>query len=160
MDIENQVVGVNPSAIITKEFHFEAGHHLPNHKGPDGEPGKCSRPHGHSYVLIVALKGALVKSQGCSDEGFVMDYYHLGRLVNEQIVDKWDHQYLNEILPFRTTAENMAHYIFGVIRENIVPTIHIEVTVKETAKTSARVTEVDFDWRYFQALRNGERKCE
>jgi 6-pyruvoyltetrahydropterin/6-carboxytetrahydropterin synthase len=89
-----------------------------------------------------------------------MDYYYLSRLVNEQIVDKWDHQYLNNILPFRTTAENMSHFIYGVLHEQLISNVSLKVTLKETAKSSAVVTPFDFDRKYFEALRNGDLKCQ
>lgn len=65
-----------------KEFKFEASHILPKHKG------KCSRLHGHSWVLRVYVKGELH-----NDTGFVMDYAEIKRSV-QPIIDNLDHKHL------------------------------------------------------------------
>src|SRR5438034_5141876 len=49
--------------LLRKTFRFEASHILPKH------PGKCSRLHGHSWVLHVSITGPINR-----DTGFVMDY--------------------------------------------------------------------------------------
>lgn len=67
---------------ISKTFKFEAAHILPKH------PGKCSRLHGHSWVLEVAVNGAINK-----ETGFVMDYADLKSYV-QPIVDQLDHSFL------------------------------------------------------------------
>ena len=69
--------------IITKEFRFEASHILPQH------PGKCSRLHGHSWVLTVGISGVVSMATG-----FVMDFGDLKAIVQDQIIDKVDHQHL------------------------------------------------------------------
>lgn len=69
--------------MITKKFRFEASHVLPRH------PGKCSRLHGHSWELEVAISGAVKK-----ETGFVLDYGILKDLVQREIVDQVDHQHL------------------------------------------------------------------
>lgn len=69
--------------VISKAFNFEASHVLPRH------PGKCSRLHGHSWVLEVAVLGAIDPTTG-----FVMDYGELKELVQREIVDQVDHQHL------------------------------------------------------------------
>ena len=68
---------------IAKTFRFEASHVLPRH------PGKCSRLHGHSWELKVAVRGWVNH-----DTGFVMDYNDLKQLVQDAIIDKVDHQHL------------------------------------------------------------------
>jgi len=47
---------------IVRRYRFEAAHTLPWH------PGKCSRTHGHSYVLEVQVAGEL------DNRGVVMDF--------------------------------------------------------------------------------------
>lgn len=73
------------SNIITigKQFRFEASHVLPKH------PGKCSRLHGHSWVLDVKVAGPVNR-----ETGFVMDYADLKSIVNTAIIGKLDHQHL------------------------------------------------------------------
>jgi len=67
---------------ISKEFTFEASHILPMH------PGKCSRLHGHSWVLTVAISGEVNP-----DTGFVMDYADLKKAV-QPLIDDLDHRHL------------------------------------------------------------------
>lgn len=69
--------------IISKTFRFEASHVLPKHEG------KCSRLHGHSWVLIVSIEGPIN-----TETGFVADYGKLKNLVDEEIVVKLDHTHL------------------------------------------------------------------
>jgi len=99
---------------VTKSFTFDAAHFLPNHKG------KCASMHGHTYrleVTVVRENGKLM-NEG-SDEGMVVDFYDLKAIVTTEVIDKMDHKVLNEVLPFRTTAENMAAHIFGVLTDKL-----------------------------------------
>ena len=70
---------------LTKEFHFEASHALWNHDG------KCKHIHGHSYKLLVTLLGTPVCDENSPKLGMLMDFGDLKRLVNESIVDRYDH---------------------------------------------------------------------
>ncbi|AHF08180.1 6-carboxy-5,6,7,8-tetrahydropterin synthase [Desulfitobacterium metallireducens DSM 15288] len=101
---------------ITKSFTFDAAHFLPNHKG------KCSSMHGHTYRLEVTVlreNGKLIERG--SDEGMVIDFSDLKAIVKAEIIDKVDHKLLNEVFPFRTTAENMAAHIFSVLTDKFQP---------------------------------------
>lgn len=69
--------------VISKEFTFEASHVLPKHEG------KCSRLHGHSWRLRVAIIGPVYEQSG-----FVADYAKLSELVRRLILDRFDHQHL------------------------------------------------------------------
>lgn len=69
--------------VISKEFKFEASHILPLHKG------KCSRLHGHSWVLTIAAQGPVHPVTG-----FVCDYGELKALVDIEIIEKLDHSHL------------------------------------------------------------------
>lgn len=140
-------------ARVTKLFEFEAAHQLPDHIRPDGSPGKCSRPHGHSYKLEVTLYGPVLTDPP-TDRGFVIDFYNLGVIVKREIVDRLDHFDLTKKLPFRTTAELMAYYFLGVLLEAGLP---IEkVRLWETRTGSAEVHVDDFNLPIFEALRRGQ----
>lgn len=69
---------------LMKEFRFEASHILPKHLG------KCSRLHGHSWVLRVYVKGEINP-----DTGFVMDYGDIKKVV-QPLVDALDHRHLGQ----------------------------------------------------------------
>lgn len=110
---------------ITKEFAFEAAHHL------EGLPDthKCSKPHGHSYVVKVELQAPIL-----NEVGFVVDYGDLAPL--KQYIDTYlDHHDLNEVFTFQTSAENLARHLFEWCHERWPFTIAVHVS--ETAKTWA-----------------------
>tara|TARA_Y100000114_G_C11745870_1_gene321516 strand:+ start:1132 stop:1506 length:375 start_codon:yes stop_codon:yes gene_type:complete len=108
---------------VTKEFKFEAAHSLP-HLGPENP---CSRIHGHSYRFVVECTGET------DSRGFVIDYSEISQCV-DPIVEKLDHQYLNDVLPGRPTTENVARWLFNQIQHRIP--ILSGIVVFETAKTS------------------------
>lgn len=72
---------------VVKEFRFEAAHVLPRH------PGKCSRLHGHSWLMRVGVRAPVNP-----ETGFVVDYCDLKAMV-QPIIDRWDHSYLGAV-PF------------------------------------------------------------
>lgn len=85
---------------------FSAAHRL------YGYQGDCERLHGHNYKVEV-----IVQSSSLDSMGIVMDFRDVKLLV-KQVLDKLDHQYLNEIDPFKDqnpSAENIARYIFTSI---------------------------------------------
>jgi len=117
----------NMKYTVTKEFRFEAAHSLPHL--PLGH--KCRNVHGHSYRIVVACsKWAL------DDRGFVIDYAELSEAV-DPLVAKLDHQDLNCILPFKTTAENLAAWFYNKLKPDLPLIEYVEVY--ETAKTCVRV---------------------
>lgn len=80
---------------VTCTFTFEASHQLPWHQG------KCQRLHGHSYRLEVTVEGPL------NENGIVVDFDDVRAVVRREIVDRWDHQHLNDLLD-NPTAELLA----------------------------------------------------
>lgn len=85
---------------VTKCFGFEAAHHLPDYEGA------CNRLHGHSYKLQVTVSGSVDEMSG-----MIVDFGVLKTVVNEQIVNRYDHQYLNDFFK-KPTAENMVQSFF------------------------------------------------
>ena len=84
-----------PRTRVTCSFRFEAAHRLVWHQG------KCRNLHGHSYRLDVSIEGPL------DANGIVLDFDTLQEVVRLQVVDLWDHTYLNDILE-NPTAERLA----------------------------------------------------
>ena len=70
--------------LIRKTFKFEASHILPKHKG------KCSRLHGHSWVLHVFVQGPIDPSTN-----FVMDYGEISEAV-KPLIENLDHRHLGQ----------------------------------------------------------------
>lgn len=93
---------------ITRRFSFDSAHYLPGHEG------KCQNLHGHTYILEVTVgRNSLI--EGGSSEGMIIDFSDLKSIVNKLVVDPLDHQCLNELLPYRPTAENMVNHFFDVL---------------------------------------------
>ena len=63
---------------------------------------KCQNLHGHNWIVMVYCK-----SETLNEDGMVIDFKH----IKNKIMDKLDHQYLNEVVDFNPTAENMAKWI-------------------------------------------------
>lgn len=85
---------------VTRTFSFEAAHQL------DWHSGACKNLHGHSYRLEVTVSGAL------DTNGIVIDFADLSALVQREVLDVFDHTYLNDLLP-NPTAELIAADIWS-----------------------------------------------
>jgi len=118
-------------ASITKVFTFNSAHSLPNY------PGHCKNVHGHTYRLEVTIRGPVN-----TETGMVMDFYDLKSLVKEHIIKKLDHCYLNDVLPYIPTAENIAIWICRSL-QNKVPTLYkIKLWETPTSCVEVYVTDV------------------
>ena len=128
----------NKVAVYRKE-HFNAAHRLNNPLWDDTTNekifGKCNNPHfhGHNYELIVKLVGVPDPATG-----YVYDLKRLSELVQEYIVDRFDHKNLNEdVIEFKKlnpTAENIAIVIYNILREKIEPAFDLQVRLYETER--------------------------
>ncbi len=70
---------------ITREFSFEGAHAL------GGYDGKCCHIHGHSYRMAVTVSGNPIEDDNSPKRGMVLDFTDLKKIVNENIIDKFDH---------------------------------------------------------------------
>ena len=123
--LDGVVPKISPT-VIGKRFSFDAAHYLPLHQG------KCRRKHGHTYVLEVDVTGQMNLSSRASDQNMVVDYYILKQVVDEEIMNRFDHQDLNEVIkPFDirdpnkenvTTAENMVGIFAGLLSNRLSST--------------------------------------
>ena len=125
-------------AVFRKE-HFNAAHRLFNNNWSDEKNaevfGKCSYPnyHGHNYELVVKVTGEVNK-----ETGYVVDMKKLGRIIKEEVIEKFDHRNLNldtkEFSALIPTAENIAMVIHGLIRNRIEGHLDLKVTLYETER--------------------------
>jgi len=105
---------------------------LPHH------PGKCSRLHGHSYRLEVAVAGPL-QADGPA-RGMVVDFDEISALVRPLIVERLDHASLNDVMP-TPTAEHIALWIWDALAGKLP---HLtEIVVWETPTACAVVRAED-----------------
>ena len=118
--------------IIQKRYYFYAGHR--NKKA--GE--KCSRLHGHTYDVVCKFNFSTMKN------GITVLFSDIDKLV-EPIIKYYDHYFLlweedelcqvldlaNELyrkLPFESSAENMAIWLFTRIKnETKLPICEIQL---------------------------------
>jgi 6-pyruvoyltetrahydropterin/6-carboxytetrahydropterin synthase len=118
--------------IVFKEFRFEAAHWLP------GVPPqhKCSRMHGHSYLVRVEVSGDVDGTTG-----MVIDYDIIRALFDQLVHSQLDHRVLNEIEGLEnSTSENLAMWIFRRLDLATPPYVHLRaVEVRETHTAGARV---------------------
>lgn len=73
---------------LTKSFTFETAHAL------YGYDGKCKNVHGHSYKLYVTVIGTPITDKNHVKFGMVIDFTDLKKIVNEEVVDLFDHAIL------------------------------------------------------------------
>lgn len=131
---------------ITKEFVFHAAHRLCRH-GLTPEKnreifGKCAKLHGHTYRLQVSVTGKL------NANGMIIDFSDLKRIVRDEIVNRYEHEYLNELEEFRNippTVENMINHMFGVLdrRLNQMDLNTVSMTLYETPTSWATISRED-----------------
>ena len=114
---------------ITTRLEFDAGHRIPSHKS------QCRNLHGHRYAIEITLSGDIIRQEGISENGMVMDFSDVKAIARRLVVDVWDHAFLvyrgdQVILDFlRTlpehktvimetvpTAENMAAEAFRILQ--------------------------------------------
>jgi 6-pyruvoyltetrahydropterin/6-carboxytetrahydropterin synthase len=107
-------------AFLSIRTHFAAAHRLarPELSQQENEAiyGKCARPHGHghNYLLDVTVRGAID-----ARTGMVCDLAALQRLVDDLVVEPFDHTFLNkDVAHFAATvptAENIALHIADLL---------------------------------------------
>jgi len=102
---------------ITKEFSFETGHAL------YGYDGKCKNVHGHSYKLLVTVIGTPIDDNSNVKYGMVIDFGDLKKIVNEDIVDLFDHATVfNKNTPHLELAKELIKRGHHVILVDYQPT--------------------------------------
>ncbi len=107
--------------LVTRKAEFSASHVCahPSLSAAENERlyGKESRPHGHghNYVLEVTVRGEVDPLHG-----MVLDLKALKDIINREVIDVYDHRFINrEVDSFATivpTAENIASDIWRRLR--------------------------------------------
>ncbi|MEP7107102.1 MAG: 6-carboxytetrahydropterin synthase [Ferruginibacter sp.] len=128
----------NKVAVFRKE-HFNAAHRLNN---PDWDEatntaifGKCNNPHyhGHNYELVVKVTGVPDKATG-----YVYDMKLLSDLLQDNILERFDHKNLNEDVPefkhLNPSAENIAIVIYTILRGKIDVEFDVQIRLYETER--------------------------
>lgn len=129
---------------LTRRYRFSASHRLfhPEFSAAENDRiyGKCNNPggHGHNYRLEVTVAGRPDPATG-----MVVNLTDLDGAVQSEILERFDHAYLNadeECFSGRVpTAENLCVEIFRRLEERIAlfaPARLARVRLEETSKNS------------------------
>ena len=118
---------------VTRRYRFCAAHRLHTDQLSPEENwaafGKCNNPngHGHNYVVLVTIKS------GGTPETY--DLTRLDQLVNERIIDRFDHRDLNSdpaLAGLTTTGENIVKLIWDILEPQLPAECLHKVGVIET----------------------------
>lgn len=128
-----------------------------------GYDGDCKNIHGHSYKLHVTVIGQPLQVPGHPKDGIVVDFKDLKKVVNENIVDIYDHALiLNEntppeiiallrksydnivVKPYQPSAENLLIEFVQVIKDNLPSGVAlVSAQLWETASSYAEWRAAD-----------------
>jgi 6-pyruvoyltetrahydropterin/6-carboxytetrahydropterin synthase len=132
----------HPIAQIACEFRFEASHVLRRDDWSDAENdavfGNCARLHGHSYRLVVSLRGPIDPGTG-----MVMNFRDVKRLVRERVIERLDHRHLNDVVGALTTAENLLYWIADQLLGPLPYDLLARLELWETTTCSAFLTDAE-----------------
>lgn len=122
--------------LITRKFEFSASHRCAVEGASEEENRRLygeaanARGHGHNYVVEVTLAG-----EPDAVTGMVMDLKELKDILNREVVEPFDHRFLNyEVAPFDKvvpTVENIAVEIWRRVEPHVEGKLH-GVRVYET----------------------------
>ncbi len=127
------------TVLIAQQYDFSAAHrlHVPSLSEQENRAvfGKCNNPsgHGHNYRLQVTIAAPVGQTP--------FDIGRLDKLVNEQIIERYDHKHLNtdteDFADLNPSAENIARTIYHRLAEEVgqIDAALREVKVWETEKT-------------------------
>jgi len=115
---------------IRVEDDFDASHMIPNHVG------KCRDLHGHFYKVEVFTVGNELDSNGILKDS---DFLDLKRTLGDVVI-KYDHKHLNDVIGDDTTAENIAKTIFKELKDRDIKRLE-KVRVWESPRNYAEYWE-------------------
>ncbi|MFP3599143.1 6-pyruvoyl trahydropterin synthase family protein [Chryseobacterium sp. SIMBA_029] len=131
---------------VSRKATFNAAHRLHNNNWSEEKNkiffGKCNNPHyhGHNYTLFVSVLGQI-----CEESGYVIDLNELKKIIDDKIINYFDHKNLNiEILEFQTlnpTLENILKVIYDKLRKEIAQELILSVILYETENNFAEINE-------------------
>lgn len=104
---------------ITRQFKFDAAHHLPGH------PGKCKNLHGHTWKVELTFRSWVDTETG----EYGLDF---GKIKDDTAYfeNLLDHKDLNDIRSLSPSAEGIALYIWSYYRhgpEVDLPLVKVKV---------------------------------
>ena len=130
---------MNNKVSVFRREHFNSAHRLNNPAWDEATNlsvfGKCNNPHyhGHNYELVV-------KVTGVPDEatGYVNDLKLLSDMIQQYVLERFDHKNLNEdtveFKKLNPSAENIAIVIYNILREQIEIKFDLQIRLYETER--------------------------
>lgn len=123
---------------LSTEYWFDSAHFLTDYNG------KCENLHGHQWRVAAYVRASELGVSG-TEKDMVVDFATLKRIVREEC-DALDHTFLVEegslapatmdalaaegfsltVLPFRTTSENLARYLFERLAARGLPVSRVD----------------------------------
>ena len=123
---------------LQTEAAFDSAHFLTDYYG------KCENLHGHRWRVVVTIAQESLQTEGTMKD-MVLDFGVFKKAVRA-LADSLDHTFLVEegslkeatvaaledegfsltILPFRTTAENLARWFYDQLRAQGLPVLEVE----------------------------------
>lgn len=129
---------------ITRRYRFAASHRLHTARLSEEENrrvyGKCANlhGHGHNYVVDITMTGPVNPRMG-----MIANVAELDTFVGENVIEPFDHRYLNEeVAEFRQvvpTTENLCREIFRRVTRFPQATLE-RVRIEETGSNSFECT--------------------
>jgi len=130
---------------LTRRYRFSASHRLHSRLFSEEQNwelyGKCANPlgHGHNYVVEVTVAGPVEPATG-----MVANLGDLDPFVEREVIEAFDHKYLNEeiaefgdVVP---TTENLCREIYRRLKP--FPAARLErVRIEETSNNSFEFAE-------------------
>jgi 6-pyruvoyltetrahydropterin/6-carboxytetrahydropterin synthase len=115
-----------PTVSLTRRVVFSAAHRYSRPDWSDEKNrstfGSCSEPnyHGHNYVCEITVSGPLDETTG-----FVMDLGALDRILDAEVMVRFDHKNINLEVPefadgkLIPSGENLARFIYERVQKKI-----------------------------------------
>jgi 6-pyruvoyltetrahydropterin/6-carboxytetrahydropterin synthase len=127
-------------AHLTRRYWFSASHRLHCDAMSEAENeavyGKCNNPHGHghNYALEVTVAGPVN-----SKTGMVCNLADLDAFVQDNILERFDHENLNTMKVFQTTVpttENLCVELYNILEKGFRDAKIEKVRMEETMLNS------------------------
>jgi len=97
---------------LKRKYEFHAARKLTSLE----EKHPCSKLHGHTFSVKIKVAGNKI-----TNEGWIMDFYHIDACFKNKVHKELDHKYLNEIEGLSNpTTEHIAMWIWNQLKNDLI----------------------------------------
>ena len=124
---------------VFRKMHFNAAHRLFRADWSDEKNrevfGLCSNPnfHGHNYYVEAKVTGEIDP-----ETGYVIDLSILNAILDQEVMEHFDHMNLNEDVPefkgLTPTGENIVVVIYQLVRAKLDAKYDLKIRLWETER--------------------------